>query len=112
MRAVALLSLVFLAGCAQGQNVAFQNASIILPDDTSDLPPGPNVETVTANCTGCHAPAMILTQPRLTRAVWEGEVTKMQHVYKAPVADADMPKIVDYLVATNERLTPPAKTAP
>lgn len=110
MRAVLLL--LALAGCQQADAFAFQNVSVTLPDDTTALPPGPNVDIVTQNCTACHSPSMILTQPRLTRAAWEGEVAKMIKVYKAPVEADAVPAIVEYLVATNERLTPAEGTAP
>ena len=103
---------LFLAACQQADSFAFQNTSITLPDDITTLPDGPGVAAVTTNCTSCHSPAMILTQPRLTRKAWEGEVEKMAKVYKAPIDQTAVPKIVDYLVATNERLTPQAKTAP
>ena len=49
----------------------------------------------------CHSAEYITTQPRglaNPRAFWTAEVTKMQKVYGAPVADADVPVIVDYLV--------------
>ena len=109
----ALLALpLLLAACGQADDFAFRNVSIALPDDTTTLPDGPGVAAVTTNCTACHSPAMILTQPRLTRKAWEGEVEKMAKVYKAPIDQAAVPQIVDYLVATNERLTPLAKTAP
>lgn len=106
MRSVFLASCMLLGGCQQVKpNFAFQNTSITLPADTTTLPPGPGVEAVTTNCLSCHSPEMILTQPRLTRKAWEGEVEKMAKVYKAPIDQAAVPQIVDYLVATNERLT-------
>jgi hypothetical protein len=108
----ALPLVLALGGCQQADNFAFQNTSIALPEDTTTLPDGPGVEAVTANCLACHSPAMILTQPRLNRKVWEAEVEKMAKVYKAPIDSAAVPQIVDYLVVTNERLTPLAKTAP
>lgn len=111
MRAILALPL-FLAACGQADSFAFRNTSITLPEDTTTLPDGPGVEAVTTNCLACHSAAMILTQPRLTRKVWEAEVEKMAKVYKAPIDPAAVPQIVDYLVATNERLTPLAKTAP
>ena len=103
MRAGWTLALLVLAGCGQRDSFAFENVSIALPDDTTTLPDGPHVEAVTQNCTACHSPAMILTQPRLSRAAWEGEVAKMVKVYKAPVDAAAVAGIVDYLVATNAR---------
>jgi hypothetical protein len=116
MRQLAVFALLVLAGCQEKVDFAFQNTSVALPEDTTTLPDGPGVEAVTTNCLACHSPAMILTQPRLTRKAWEGEVEKMAKVYKAPIDPAAIPQIVDYLVATNERLTPipaaVAKTAP
>ena len=42
---------------------------------------------------------MVLNQPPLSRAVWEEEVKKMRTAYHAPVADADVEPIADYLAA-------------
>jgi len=36
----------------------------------------------------------------MPRAAWETEVSKMIHVYKAPVAAEDVPAIVAYLDKT------------
>ncbi len=74
-----------------------------LPEETAELAPGPSLETVQGNCGSCHSSEYISTQPRTfsnPRAFWTAEVTKMQHAYGAPVEDADVAKIVDYLVAT------------
>jgi hypothetical protein len=38
--------------------------------------------------------------PTAPRGYWEAMVKRMQVVFKAPIADADMPEIVDYLVKT------------
>ncbi len=99
------IALVLLGiGSAPVIGAAFTDASITLPDDVTTLPPGPHVDLVTANCTACHSSDMILNQPRLTRAQWEANVDKMVKVYKASIDPNDVPQIVDYLVATNERL--------
>jgi hypothetical protein len=45
----------------------------------------------------------IQTQPRgpkFKKDFWAAEVTKMIKVYGAPIDDADVPKIVEYLAAT------------
>ncbi len=105
MRRLLLALPLLLAACGTAKaDFAFQNTSVTLPEDTTTLPAGPGVDAVTTNCVACHSPAMILTQPRLTRKAWEGEVEKMAKVYKAPIDPAAVPQIVDYLVATNERL--------
>ena len=74
-----------------------------LPDETAAFKSGPNLEVVQNNCTGCHSADYINTQPRNVTSrkdFWQAEVTKMIKSYGAPIDDADIPKIVDYLAAT------------
>jgi cytochrome c553 len=74
-----------------------------LPPDNAALADGSNAEVARNNCSACHSADYISTQPRGLpdpRAFWQAEVTKMRTAYGAPLADADVPKIVDYLVAT------------
>jgi sulfite dehydrogenase (cytochrome) subunit B len=71
-----------------------------LPEETSELKPGPGVETA-AVCQACHSADYISTQPPgESKAFWRAEVQKMVKVYKAPIAEADAAVIVDYLAAT------------
>jgi len=51
------------------------------------------------NCTACHSTDYIKTQPimKSKKDFWQAEVTKMIKVYGAPIDDADVPKIVEYL---------------
>jgi mono/diheme cytochrome c family protein len=77
--------------------------SYTMPDETAALKPGPNLEVVQSNCTGCHSADYINTQPRgpkFKKDFWQAEVTKMIKVYGAPIDEADVGKIVDYLAAT------------
>ncbi|MGO4712981.1 SorB family sulfite dehydrogenase c-type cytochrome subunit [Bradyrhizobium sp. 2TAF24] len=74
-----------------------------LPEETATLKPGPNVEVVQNNCTACHSVDYIKTQPRglkFKKDFWQAEVTKMIKVFGAPIDDADVGKIVDYLSQT------------
>jgi len=74
-----------------------------LPEETAAFKPGPNLEVVQNNCTACHSADYINTQPRgpkFKKDFWQAEVTKMIKVYGAPIDDADVPKIVEYLAAT------------
>jgi cytochrome c5 len=64
--------------------------------DPGRIFPG-TADAVNNSCLACHSTGMVLTQPRLSRAEWQAEVNKMRNVYKAPIADADVPAIVDYL---------------
>lgn len=50
-------------------------------------------------CAACQSSGMILNQPSLSSAAWEGEVNKMSNVYKAPVSTADIPTIIVYSAA-------------
>jgi len=74
-----------------------------LPEETAQLKPGPNLETVQNNCMACHSVDYIKTQPQgaaFKKDFWQAEVTKMIKVYGAPIDDADVPKIVEYLAQT------------
>jgi hypothetical protein len=70
-----------------------------MPIDDQQYPDGPNADIINANCTSCHSASMAMTQPALAPDQWKGIVTKMRDVYKAPVAEKDMPAIVSYLSA-------------
>jgi hypothetical protein len=77
--------------------------SYTLPEETAAFKPGPNLEVVQNNCTACHSADYINTQPRgpkFKKDFWQAEVTKMIKVYGAPIDEADVGKIVDYLSAT------------
>ena len=74
-----------------------------LPEETATLKPGPNLDVVKNNCTGCHSADYVTTQPRNVKSkkdFWQAEVTKMIKVYGATIDDSDVPKIVEYLAAT------------
>jgi mono/diheme cytochrome c family protein len=72
------------------------------PDEVAAFKPGPNLEIVQGNCTACHSSDYINTQPPMKdkKGFWQAEVTKMIKVYGAPIDDADVGKIVDYLATT------------
>jgi mono/diheme cytochrome c family protein len=74
-----------------------------VPEETAAFKPGPNLDVVQNNCTACHSADYISTQPRgekFKRDFWQAEVTKMIKVYGAPIDEADVGKIVDYLATT------------
>jgi cytochrome c5 len=76
--------------------VTLRSVNVDFPDGDRRFE-GPGADVVNNNCLACHSAGMVLTQPRLSRAVWQGEVDKMRNTYKAPVEAADVPAIVDYL---------------
>jgi mono/diheme cytochrome c family protein len=98
---LALLLRLAAAACLGGSASAAP-ISYTLPDETAAFKPGPNLEVVQNNCTACHSADYISTQPRgpkFKKDFWQAEVTKMIKVYGAPIDDADVGKIVDYLAA-------------
>jgi sulfite dehydrogenase (cytochrome) subunit B len=97
--------LLVLAGAAALGLVAARAVPVIykLPEETAAFKPGPNLDVVKNNCSGCHSADYINTQPRNAKSkkdFWQAEVTKMIKTYGAPINDADAPKIVEYLAAT------------
>jgi sulfite dehydrogenase (cytochrome) subunit B len=91
-----------VAGLISGSATAGP-VSYTLPDETAAFKPGPNLEVAQNNCTACHSADYIRTQPRgpkFKKDFWAAEVTKMIKVYGAPIDEADVPKIVEYLAAT------------
>jgi hypothetical protein len=65
------------------------------------MPDGPGRAELLSNCMTCHSSRYVAGQPRLSRKTWQTEVEKMKSAYGAPVPPDDVPKIVDYLVATH-----------
>jgi hypothetical protein len=73
------------------------------PGDDAALPAGAAAAGVVV---GCHSADYITTQPRNVanpHAFWAAEVTKMQHVYGAPIDNETAQKIVDYLATAYGR---------
>ena len=96
--------LLALAAATSLGLVAAQAApvSYTLPEETAAFKPGTNLEVVQNNCTACHSADYVKTQPRgekFKKDFWAAEVTKMIKVYGAPIDDADVGKIVEYLTA-------------
>lgn len=94
---IVVLSMIYKYGAANAAPVVYD-----LPPETAAFGPGPNRDLVMNNCTGCHSADYISTQPRgpeFGQDFWRAEVTKMIKVYGAPIADADIAGIVDYLAA-------------
>jgi mono/diheme cytochrome c family protein len=83
--ALALMLLAFPAAAGE--------ESIVLKDAT-----GRNL--VEVNCGACHSLDYIeMNAPFLDRKQWQATVAKMIDRFGAPIEDADVPAIVDYLVA-------------
>ena len=83
---------------------------IELPQDTTSYSPGdlPGYPLVLKDCLTCHSSQYVQTQPPLSsRQYWDATVHKMKNAFGAPVEDADIPAIVDYLAKTYGSEVPP-----
>lgn len=76
---------------------------IKLPQETAMYKPSnlPGYALALQNCMTCHSAQYVATQPTTSsRTYWEATVKKMKTPFGAPLKDADIPVIVDYLVKT------------
>jgi sulfite dehydrogenase (cytochrome) subunit B len=89
---------------------------IELPPDNAmaTLKPGPGVETVRTDCMICHSTDYIVRQPGGDAKHWEPEVRKMITVFGAPIPEADVQTIVNYLATAygTEPAKPPSTAPP
>jgi mono/diheme cytochrome c family protein len=77
--------------------------TIQLPADPIQLKPStlPGYAKAQAQCVACHSAEYMQYQPpSAARPYWDAMVKRMKTVFKAPIDDADMPEIVDYLAKT------------
>jgi hypothetical protein len=101
-----MLPAVVLAGITLAPAAGYPEAPLELKSVSVNLPfgdkmfPGPGSDAINQNCLACHSADMVLNQPKLSRSAWTAVVDKMINSYKAPVAPADVPAIIDYLMAT------------
>jgi len=97
--------LLTAASAAVALGVAGQalSKSIQLPPDGMQLKASslPGYAKAQAHCVACHsAEYMAYQPPTAPRPYWEAMVKRMKMVFKAPLDDADIPVIVDYLAKT------------
>jgi hypothetical protein len=77
--------------------------AIELPPDGAQLKASslPGYAKAQASCVACHSAEYMRYQPPTApRTYWEAMVKRMKLVFKAPIADDDMPEIIDYLART------------
>ena len=98
LAAVVTLASLGMAGIAQAGS-----KSIDLPPDGVQLKPSalPGYAKAQAICAACHSAEYMQYQPATApRTYWEATTKRMKLVFKAPIADEDIPLIVEYLTQT------------
>jgi mono/diheme cytochrome c family protein len=88
MRSIAIAAVVtaVLPGAAAADEKSIQ------------LKPGPGLDKVESNCSGCHSLDYVpMNSAFLNAAGWDAEVAKMINAFGAPIDQADVKAIADYL---------------
>lgn len=80
--------------------------SITVPHNEPYLPDGPGRAEFLQQCVICHSPRYVVIQPAFTRKTWAAEVAKMRNEYGAPIPDAAVEPILDYLMYLQSKRTP------
>ena len=94
---------VALAGLGLTNAVHAGSKSIDLPPDGVQLKSSalPGYAKAQAICAACHSAEYMQYQPASApRAYWDAMAKRMKVVFNAPIAEEDIPLIVDYLVKT------------
>jgi sulfite dehydrogenase len=72
--------------------------TIQLPPEVNSFKQDAGAEIANAQCLICHSVEYVTIQPKMQRAFWKAGVQKMQQKYGAPIPDAQVDPVVDYLV--------------
>jgi len=97
-RLLSLLFALILLFCVAVTRSASAKTITLPPDNPmGNLKPGPGLDVVRANCGLCHSTDYIVRQQGGDVKHWEPEVRKMVTVFGAPVSEADVKTIVNYL---------------
>ena len=80
---------------------------IQLPPEKGAFKQNAGAELANGQCLICHSVEYVTMQPPMPRAFWKSSVQKMQQKYGAPITDAQIDPLVDYLTR-NYGVTPNA----
>ena len=98
---IAMILVTLVVGIGARQLADAKTITLPMEGPPLKASPLPGYAKAQANCVACHSAEYMLYQPPTApRPYWEAMVTRMKVVFKAPIDDADMPVIVDYLVKT------------
>ncbi|MES2398599.1 MAG: c-type cytochrome [Pseudomonadota bacterium] len=107
-------SSIALAGFFMPAASFAQPLTLKLPQETAKLKPSklPGYQVAMQKCAICHSADYINQQPPgMNQAQWTAEVRKMEHAYAAPLSDAEVNQIGEYLAVTYGTAKAPAPVA-
>lgn len=102
-RRVRALAAALLTAFGAAAPALAADKTVELPPDGAQLKPSPlpGYALAQANCVACHSAEYMQYQPpSAARPYWEAMVRRMKTVFLAPIDDAQMPAIVEYLAKT------------
>jgi sulfite dehydrogenase len=70
---------------------------IQFPPETGSFKQDAGAELANGQCLICHSVEYVTMQPPMARPFWKSAVQKMQQKYAAPITDAQIEPLVDYL---------------
>jgi mono/diheme cytochrome c family protein len=92
MRSIAIAAVITTVIGAVSAGVAAAEEKLV------QLKPGPGLDKVEGNCSGCHSLDYVpMNSAFLNAAGWDAEVAKMINAFGAPIDQADAKAIADYL---------------
>lgn len=89
-----IFALILLIGSGL---ISAKEKKIELPAETPVYQPGKGTELIAGYCLTCHSAEYFTTQPPLPRKAWEAIVIKMRDKFGAPILEANVAEITDYL---------------
>jgi cytochrome c5 len=102
-----------------GTGLAASSVSTIKLQSKSVRLPGPGrmykgvgAQVLNENCSMCHSPTFVDTQPPLSEATWKAEVEKMRKTFGAPIPPDRDAEIVKALLDRHGRPTTKTPAAP
>lgn len=90
-----------IAALAATPAITWKSESVTLPNPGGYFR-GQGANVLNQNCAMCHSAGFVNRQPLISRAAWTAEVKKMKGAFGAPIADANIPKIVTALEARHK----------
>ena len=120
MRTILILSIAAaISVSVAGAGLAASSASTIKLQSKSVRLPGPgrtytgvSAQVLNENCSICHSPTFVDTQPPLSETTWKAEVEKMRKTFGAPIPPDRDAEIVKALLDRHGRPTTKTPTAP
>src|SRR5580765_4887015 len=90
MRRILILTVLIGVGRAMALDIK-------LPLETTTFKQDAGADMANGQCLICHSIEYVTMQPPMPRAFWKSAVQKMQQKYGAPITDAQVDPLTDYL---------------